>query len=181
MSKNENLKNNIDYKKHYENDNIFYKEIIKERLINNSNIIESLNSKELDPECPADYMGEHLLPFYMIYPTQDQAKNYICFDTSFQEIPRYNKIMKYGQIIFNIVCDIKEIYDKNTGIARHDLLAALISKEFDWTNLFGMQVHLVSDKPMSVDNNYIGRTLIFEQTTPNSIIKEQKVINKSGG
>ena len=89
--------------------------------------------------------------------------------------------MKYGQVIFNIVCDVKEIFDKNTGIARHDLLAALITDEFDWTNLFGTQVHLVSDKPISIDNNYVGRTLIFEQTTTNSIIKDKKVINKSGG
>ena len=88
--------------------------------------------------------------------------------------------MKYGQIIFYIICDREEIYDEKTGIARHDLLAALITDEFNWTNMFGTQIHLISDKPVAIDNQYVGRTLIFEQTTTNSIIKDKKVVNKYG-
>lgn len=171
----------IEYKKHYENDNIFYKEIIKNKLINNSKIIRSLNNKELDPDCPADYVGENILPFYLIVDTQHKAQNYICFETSFTEVPRYNKIMKLGQVVFYILCDNKDIYDKKSGIARHDLLAALIMDEFNWTNMFGTQIHLISDKPVAVDSNYVGRTLIFEQTTTNYIIKDKQVVNKSGG
>lgn len=171
----------IEYKKHYENDNIFYKEIIKNKLINNSKIIRSLNNKELDPDCPADYVGENILPFYLIVDTQHKAQNYICFETSFTEAPRYNKVMKLGQVVFYILCDNKDIYDKNSGIARHDLLAALIMDEFNWTNMFGTQIHLISDKPVAVDSNYVGRTLVFEQTTTNYIIKDKKVINKFGG
>jgi hypothetical protein len=85
--------------------------------------------------------------------------------------------MKLGQVIFYIICNNKDILDKETGIARHDLLAALITDEFDWTNLFGTQVKLVSDRPTAIDAQYVGRTLIFEQTTPNSIVKNGKVIN----
>ena len=168
----------IEYKKHYENDNIYYKEIIKNKLINNSKIIRSINNKDLDPDCPADYVGENILPFYLIVDTQSKAQNYICFETSFDEIDRYNKIMKFGQVIFYIICDSKEIYDKESGIARHDLLAALIADEFNWTNMFGTQIKLVSDKPVAIDNNYVGRTLIFQQTTLNSTIKDKRVINK---
>ena len=171
----------IEYKKHYENDNIFYKEIIKNKLIENSKIIYSLNNKELDPDCPADYVGENILPFYLIPDVQGKAKNFICFETSFVEVPRYNQVMKLGQVVFYILCDNKEIFDKQTGIARHDLLAALIMDEFNWTNMFGTQIHLISDKPAAVDMNYAGRTLIFEQTTPNYIIKDRKVINKEKG
>jgi hypothetical protein len=46
--------------------------------------------------------------------------------------------------------------------------------------MFGTQISLVSDKEIAIDNNYVGRTLIFEQTTTNSIIKDKKVINKYG-
>ena len=171
----------IEYKKHYENDNIYYKEIIKNKLINNSKIIHSLNNPNLDPDCPADYMGENILPFYMLVETQTIPQHYICFETSFNEIARYNKIMKMGQVIFYILCNNKDIYDKQSGIARHDLLAALIADEFNWTNMFGTQIKLVSDTPMVVDSNYAGRTLVFEQTTTSNIIKDRKVINKSGG
>lgn len=177
----EDIQSMIEYKKHHEKDNIYYKEIIKNKLINNKKIIYSINSSELDPECPADYVGENILPFYLIVDTQTKVQNYICFETSFMEAPRYNDVMKFGQIIFYIICDSKTIYDKATGISRHDLMAALITDEFNYTNMFGTQVKLVSDKPVAIDSMYVGRTLIFEQTTPNSIVKSQRVINKLGG
>ena len=176
---NKDIQEIIEYKKHHEKDNIFYKEIIKNKLINNSKIIYSLNNKDLDMDCPADYVGENILPFYMLTNTQDEVKHYICFETSFTEVPRYNNVMKLGQVIFYILCDNKDIYDRCSGIARHDLLAALITDEFNWTNMFGTQIRLVSDQPMVVDNNYAGRTLVFEQTTTNSITKNKKVINST--
>ena len=174
----EDLQKIISYKKEYENDNIYYKEIIKNKLINNSSIIKALNNSDLDPDSPADYLGENILPYYLIVETQGIPKNYICFETAFEELPRYNKLMKFGRVIFYIICDEKTIYDKNTGIARHDLLAALIADEFNWTNMFGTQIKLVSDKPVAIDNAYVGRTLIFEQTTTNNVIKDKKVVNK---
>ena len=171
----------IEYKKHYENDNIYYKEIIKNKLISNSKIIRTINNSDLDPDCPADYVGENILPFYLIEDTQTKVQNYICFDTSFTEVERYNDIMKLGQIMFWVICDVRSIYDKESGISRHDLLAALILDEFNYTNAFGTQVKLISDKPLIIDNRYVGRTLTFQQTTTNSIIKDRRVINKSGG
>lgn len=173
----QDIKDIISYKKQKGNDNIQYKEIIKNKLINNSKIIRSLNNNNLDTDCPDDYYGINILPYYLLVDVQTKAQNYICFETSFDEVARYNKIMKLGQVIFYIVCDNKDILDKETGIARHDLLAALITDEFDWSNLFGTQVHLVSDRPTAVDSKYVGRTLIFEQTSTNSIVRNGKVIN----
>ena len=154
--------------------------IIKEKLINNSKIIRSLNNKDLDPDCPDDYYGDNILPYYLLVDTQTNDKNYICFETSFTEVARYNNIMKLGQVIFYIICNNKDILDKETGIARHDLLAAWITDELDWSNLFGTQVKLVSDRPIAIDSRAVGRTLVFEQTTPNSIVRNGRVINTSG-
>lgn len=170
----------IQYKKQKGNDNIQYKETIKEKLINNSKIIRSLNNKKLDPDCPDDYYGENILPYYLLIDTQTENQNYICFETSFDEVARYNDVMKLGQIIFYIVCDNKDALDKETGIARHDLLAALITDEFNWTNMFGTQVKLVSDRPTAIDSQYVGRTLIFEQITTNSIVKNGRTMNYIG-
>lgn len=174
---NEDIQEIIKFKKHYEKDNIYYKEIIKNKLINNKKIIHSLNNSDLSEDCPADYVGENILPFYFLPGTQTKAQHYICFETSFTEVARYNNVMKLGQVFFYILCDIEDIYDKHSGISRHDLLAALITDEFNWTNMFGTQIKLVSDKPMIVDARYAGRTLTFEQTTTNSIVKNGKVIN----
>lgn len=170
----------IQYKKQKGNDNIQYKETIKDKLIKNTKIIRSLNNNDLDPDCPDDYYGDNILPYYLLVDVQTKTQNYICFETSFDEVARYNKIMKLGQVIFYIICDNKDILDKETGIARHDLLAALITDEFDWSNLFGTQVKLVSDRPMAVDAQYVGRTLVFEQITPNSIVKNGRIYNKTG-
>ena len=169
----------VRYKKNTGSDNIQYKEIIKNKLINNSEIIHSLNNQDLDPECPDDFYGENILPYYLLVDVQQKSRNYICFETSFDEVPRYNDVMKLGQIIFYIVCDNKDIFDRNTGIARHDLLAALITDEFNWCNDFGTQIKLVSDRPTAIDSQYVGRTLVFEQTTPNSIVKNGKVYNNA--
>jgi hypothetical protein len=180
MSIDKDIEEIIQYKKQKGNDNIQYKETIKEKLINNSKIIRSLNNKDLDPYCPDDYYGDNILPYYLLVDTQTNDKNYICFETSFTEVARYNNIMKLGQVIFYIICNNKDILDKETGIARHDLLAALITDEFDWSNLFGTQVKLVSDRPIAIDSRAVGRTLVFEQTIPNSIVRNGRVINTSG-
>ena len=177
----EEIKNKlVEYKNNVGSDNIQYKETIKEKLINNSAIIHSLNNKDLDPDSPDDYYGENILPYYLLVDVQQKSKNYICFETSFDEVARYNDVMKLGKIIFYIVCDNKDIFDKDTGIARHDLLAALITDEFNWCNDFGTQIKLVSDRPSAIDSQYVGRTLIFEQMTPNSIVKNGRTYNYIG-
>lgn len=173
----EEIKEVIQYKQRHENDDIYYKEIIKKKLIDNNKIIYSINNTDLDLDCPADFVGVNILPYYLIPDAQSKTANYICFETSFNEVPKYNDVMKVGQIIFYIICDNKNIYDKTYGIARHDLLSALIIDEFNWSNMFGTQVRLISNKPMALDYHYVGRTLIFEQTTPNTITRNKRVIN----
>lgn len=160
----------IIYKKRSGNDNIFYKEIIKQKLMDNAQIIRAIANEKLDPECPEDYLGENILPYYLLTNTQTVAQNYICYETSFTNVLDGNRILKQGQIIFYILCAEKNIYDKETGIARHDLLAALIEDEFNWCTDFGTQLKLVSDRPYATDGAFVLRTLTFEQTTTNGIV-----------
>lgn len=174
---NELVLDGLHYRKIYENDNIFYKEKIKNKLIGDSRIIHFLNNTDLDEENPADYFNVNIRPYYLIPDTQTDVMNYICYESNFTEIDNYNTIMKQGQIIFYIFCDNKTIIDRETGVARHDLLAALIVDDFAWSNDFGVQLKLVSDRPYSMDNRYIMRTLIFEHNTPNSITRKGRVDN----
>lgn len=169
------------YKENYGNDNIRYKEIIKKKLSENTSFLAAINNKEFDPEEPDDYFGENILPYYLLTNTQTKVQNYICYETNFTEVVKYNKIIKLGQIIFYILCSETDIYDKQSGIARHDLLAAYITDTFNWCHDFGTQIHLVSDKPYAVDNNFVLRTLTFEQETPNAIVDAQTktVINQT--
>lgn len=172
-----------------DSDNIRFKEIIKKKLIDNPMIIYLLNNTELeDSEAdPSDYLGVNILPFYLIHPTQHNCQNYICYEVQTREEHRYNQTIKYGQVIFYVLCDEKNNIEKNTGIARHDLISSLIINEFNWTNLFGKQIHLISDVPGVTDTDYSLRVLTFEGEMPNNLVKSDvtnkstRVVNKIGG
>lgn len=161
------LKNNVD------SDNIRYKEIIKKSLIENDLIIYLLNNKELEDvgADPSDYLGINILPAYLIHPTQHNVQNFICYEVGFREVQRYNSKMKLLQVTFYVLCEEKNNIEKRTGIARHDLLGALILDIFNWSNVFGCQIHCVSDVPSVTDNDYATRTIIFEQLTDNNLAK----------
>lgn len=162
-----NLKSLVD------SDDIRYKEIIKKTLINNELIIYLLNNKELDDAGadPSDYLGINILPYYLIHPTQHNVQNYICYEVETREVDPYNTNMKILRIVFYVLCEEKNNIEKKTGIARHDLIAALLIDIFNWTNLFTNRLYLVSDIPSVVDDDYACRTLIFEQTTDNNLAK----------
>lgn len=163
----------LDLKKLVDSDDIRYKEIIKKTLINNDLLIYLLNNKELeDSEAdPSDYLGVNILPYYLIHPTQHNVQNYICYETETRELERYNSNMKLQRIIFYVLCEQKNNIEKRTGIARHDLISALLIDMFNWTNLFTNRIHIISNIPSVVDNDYACRTLIFEQTTDNNLAK----------
>lgn len=156
-----------------DSDDIMLKEKIKNELIYNKYILHVLNNKELEEQdsSPGDYYYVNVLPYYNINPTQTHVDNFICFETQWDEQVRYNSKVKLQQIVFHIVCHIKTLQDEDTMLARHDLLAALVMDQFNWTNILGNKVHCVSNKPSNVDNDYVARTLIFEQVTDNSLVK----------
>lgn len=154
-------------------DDIKIKEQIKRVLLQNRYIIHVLHNKELeeaDAE-PEDYFYESILPYYMVKPTQSEVKNFLCFEVNYDELERYNASFKKLEIVFHILCHHHDLNDKETGISRHDLLAALIQDQFNHTNIFGGKIKLISDVASTVDMDYATRTLIFQQTTDNNLVK----------
>lgn len=117
------------------------------------------------------YFGDNsnIRPYLFIPDTQTDVKHYVCYQVAFDELPRYQNIQKYTEITFTIFVNGKDRTDKLTGIPRHDLIASIIREKFNWSNIFGMQTHLISSKESITDNNYLVRTLIFQITDVNSI------------
>ena len=171
------------YRNEPDEDNVRYKQIIKKKLLGNNKIIYLLHNKELeDEEAEADeYLGINILPFYLIGPTQSSVKNFICFETSLENVSRNNSVMKLQQIIFYILCHKDDINVKELSSPRHDILAAEIINMFQGCNDFGTQLKLMSDKPSVTDNDYATRTLIFTQITTNSITNEGRQMNLRTG
>jgi len=156
-----------------DSDDIKVKEQIKQMLLNNRFIIHVLNNKELEDAGaePDEYYGINILPYYLIEPIQSNVKNYICFEIAYDELMRYNSAVKRLNIIFHILCHHDSITDEDTGVARHDLLAALIQHDFNFSNNFGKKIKLVADQSRPVDNHFAARTLTFEQITDNNLTK----------
>jgi len=166
------FRNSIDY------DGIKIKEQIKQKLLENKYIIHVLNNKELeeDDAGPDEYFGVNILPTYQIAPTQTNVQNFICYTVGFREENRWNDAVKKLHITFVILCEQKNLIDKETSLARTDLLAALIQDQFNYTNYFGRKVHIVQDEESVVDTMYACRTLIFEQDTDNNLVRTRNGI-----
>ena len=188
-----------------DDDNIKYKNIIKHALLNCPELLYSLHDEELESELFDNenlYMDEetgellgdvdryfgdnsYIRPSLFIPDTQTTVNSYVCYQVMFYELPRYQNIQKYTEITFNIFVNGKDRTDKLTGIPRHDLIASIIREKFNWSNIFGMQTHLISSKESVTDNNYLVRTLIFQITDVNSITytplgEKPSYINKLG-
>ena len=177
-----------------DDDNIRYKEKIHDSLLSNAELLYALNNEELESELfdeddnllideeTGELLGEvdryfgdnsNIRPYLFIPDTQTDVKHYVCYQVAFDELPRYSNIQKYTEITFNIFVNGKDRTDKLTGIPRHDLIASIIRERFNWSNIFGMQTHLISSKESVTDNNYLVRTLIFQIVDTNGIVTTQ--------
>lgn len=174
-----------------DDDNIKYKDIIRKALLNCPELLYALNNKELESELFDEdgnllidkdtgellgevdrYFGDNssIRPSLFIPDTQTTVNSYVCYQVMFDELPRYQNIYKYNEIIFNIFVNGKDRTDKLTGIPRHDLIASIIRERFNWSSIFGMQSKLISSKESITDNDYVVRTLIFQIEDTNSIV-----------
>jgi len=163
-----------------DSDDIRIKEKIKEVLLNNKFIIRVLDNKELEANVEEDgtgveeYFGVSILPYFLINPVQHAAETYIGYEISYNNNERYSRVSssyKDLSIIFQILSNYKVLINEDTGIPKHDLLAALIIDQFNFSTYFGQSIYLVSDIPSVVDNDFACRTLTFRQTTDNNLIK----------
>lgn len=196
VTKNDLLNKLRAYRTTPDDENIQYKKKIEKALMLNPCLLYALNEKSLEPELFDDdgninwewneetkeyeplgewdrYFGgtSNIRPYLFIPDTQTEVKHYICYQVSFDEMPRYQDTLKYTNVTFTIFVHGNDRNDKLTGIPRHDLIASIIRERFNWSNIFGMQTHLVSSKESTTDNNYIVRTLVFQVVDTNGIVK----------
>lgn len=195
ITKNDLLNKLRAYRTTPDDENIQYKKKIKKALILNPCLLYALNEKSLESELFDDegninwewnedtkeyeplgewdrYFGgtSNIRPYLFIPDTQTEVKHYICYQVSFDEMPRYQDTLKYTNITFTIFVHGNDRDDKLTGIPRHDLIASIIRERFNWSNIFGMQTHLVSSKESTTDNNYLVHTLVFQVIDTNGIV-----------
>lgn len=196
ITKNDLLNKLRAYKTTPDDEDIQYKRKIEKALMLNPCLLYALNEKTLESELFDDdgninwewneeikeyeplgewdrYFGSNsnIRPFLFIPDTQTVVKHYICYQVAFDEMPRYQDTLKYTNVTFTIFVHGNDRVDKLTGVPRHDLIASIIRERFNWSNIFGMQTHLISSKESTTDNNYLVRTLVFQVVDTNGIVK----------
>ena len=174
-----------------DDDNIRIKKQIKDTFLNCPELLYAIHNKELESELFDEngnlnidedgnltgevdrYFGENsnIRPFLFIPETQDEVKNYVCYQTSYSDLVRYNDKEKKLIVTFTIFVNGKDSIDKLTNILRHDLIASIIREKFAWIGLEISTTTPFGDKESTTDNNYLVRTLQYEVTLPNSICK----------
>ena len=193
LTKNDLLQKLRAYSYTPDDDVIRFKQKIKEKLLKCPELLYALNNTKLETELfntdgtiNAEYdengdiipLGEwdryfpyNIRPYIFIPETQAFTDNFLCYTVGFREVPRYNDIEYYIQIIFTILCSSapEQAVDSLTGQSRADLIGAILREKFNWTNIFGLQCKLVSNQEDIKDTNYISRTLVLESVKPNGI------------
>lgn len=151
-----------------DDDILYAKRLIQERLCQDLDIIKYLHNEELERYGaePEDYFGNNILPYVRIPGTLDKVKNFICFSVDDMEDNKYNEAMKSQYIQFVIFCHGDDI-KTDVGISRHDLLGYFIREIFNYSNKFGLQFKLVYNRESVTDTNFSCRTLKFEVTKLN--------------
>ena len=183
-----------DYRDTPDDENIQYKQKIKNALLLNPCLLYAIHQKDLESELFDEdgninweynedlkqyvplgewdkYFGEsgNIRPYLFIPDTQSETRNFVCYQVGFDELPRYNTSQKYTQVTFTIFVYENDVVDKMTGVPRHDLIASIIREKFNWSNIFGMQTHLASSKESIADNHYLVRTLVFQLVDTNGL------------
>lgn len=185
-----------------DDDSCYFKEKIKQELLHCPELLYALHDTNLESELfdedgnlnideNGDPLGEwdryfgdtgSIRPYIFVPETQDHVRSYVCYQVKFSEVPKFNTIEKYGLIKFTIYVRGSDGIDADTGIPRHDLIASIIREKFNWSNVFGIQCHLIDRSEGITDTNYISHTLTFQTTNLNSIVKtiggKTQVINR---
>lgn len=153
------------------NDDIIeMKRLIKQKLIDDEDVLEALHNPDIDIDSPDEFLDNNIYGFIRIPTTQDTVRNFVCFTVDDVEENRFNEAMKTQYIQFNCICHLEDMKTEY-GIDRHDLLGYLVRDIFNWTNIFGLQFKLIYNKESTIDSDYYCRTLKFEAIKPNSLNK----------
>lgn len=150
-------------------DIIEMKRLIKQTLIADTDILEALNAN-IDIDSPDEFLDNNIYDFIRIPQTQDTVRNFICFTVDDIEEHRFNEVIKVQYIQFHVICHLDDMKTEY-GISRHDLLGYLIRDIFNWSNLFGLQFKLITNKESTVDSDYYCRTLQFRAEKINMLNK----------
>lgn len=170
-----------------DNDTSYDKQLILNEIYSDKDILILLNNLELDINIPEDFRNINIFTTLLVPETQTDVRNFICFDVNHIEDIRTNNIMLNKEVVFMTIAHQNDM-STDYGIDRQDMLALLIKKHFDWSNLLGLQLKRISDKGYVSENKYNYRIIKYhsintnglQNGTPNNIMDKIRGLKWNG-
>lgn len=147
----------------------YSKQMILERLLSDSDLLETLNNPQLDIDDPDSYFNVNIFTHLVNPNIQQEVSNFISFEVDDNSIAT-NDLFVNKTITFLVVCDEEDIKTR-WGIDRHDVLAAIIKDLFNWSNLLGVHIVKSSDIADVSKIGYIYREIKFMTVSLNGLTK----------
>ncbi len=181
------------------NDIIYKKDKLLKMFKEDPDIMEILGQKEQRPlnkfedsENPTDeelaerkeiieynssIKHEQIIPYIKLNGLQHEVINFLLFDVYDYDVSHFNEAIKNQYI--EVMCLVHEDdMDTEYGIVRTDLLDYIVRDLLCWTNVFGINCKLVSDRNDIIDKKYYARTLRFKILEANVVKGHMGMNNK---
>lgn len=143
---------------------IEYKRKITNQIISIPEIYQFIDNTEITK--PTQMINKNIFSYMKIPNATTVVKNYICFNYN-SKMSTKNSVLKNCTVNIAVVChedDISTSYGN-----RHDVLGGIIQNSFNWSNILGFDLELVSDTESILENRYHCRTLQFVNLSTNNL------------
>lgn len=173
-----------------DNDLIRRKNVVKNILLGDSDLLHFLNNAELEEEMdPESYFRNNVLDYLYVNPDymrtnqlQNIRKNFVCYEIDDISNP-YNTGKIANRSMKNQILTVECIVHRDEvetaeGLNRLDVLAYIIQDLFAWSNALEMQISMYSNIFEVIDSYYYCRTLKFRMEAPNNINNGRRNTNE---
>lgn len=143
---------------------IDYKRKITSKLVSIPEVYQFINNTEITKA--AQMVNTNIFSYMKIPNSTTTVKNYICFDYNSKQSNK-NSVFKTCTVNMGIICH-EDTINTNYG-NRHDVLGGIIMNSFNWTNILGFDLELISDTEAILEDKYHVRTLQFVNLTTNNL------------
>lgn len=143
------------------NEIVRYKQTIVSMIVNDEDIIELLDEK--DVEYADDLVYINIFPYFRIPQTEQEQKAYILMYIDVPTNTNPNNLMKDIIITFVVACHDGKMKVQGTGGTRVDLLSAKVDERFNGSEVFGIgRLKLISNLEGNLSKTHPCRTLKFK-------------------
>lgn len=156
-----------------DSDIIRVKQNVKNRLWKDPDIIEILNNPKLiideDGSC-SDALETNIFDYIRIPGTQDEVRNFICFEVEDDRESYTNNVTKIMSLQFFCISHEDDIKTKY-GIPREDVIDYIVTDLVGWSDFLGNGTRWKKyyDKTDIIDVKWHARIIKFKTETPNNL------------